>query len=322
METRAHHVLVGAFTLGVAALFMLFLYFSGRLGGDEEFVELEVVFTEAVTGLVVGGTVQYNGIKIGEVRRLSIDPEDPSRVVARARVSAGAPIKIDTKARLAFTGLTGIAEIQLFGGGRFSPPLRGSDGRPPRIVAEESALQKLLAGGEGVVATVNEALVRLNLLLANENIERVGRTIAHLEQVAAAVAERREDLGRDARRPSPRPPSVCATPPRAPPRCSRVSSAAPPGSTAWWRTSCGRRLRSSSAPPPPRAAWCEALEAVVAENREAVSAFANQSLGQIGPALGELRALLRGLTRIAERLEEDPAGFLRGADRPPERTPR
>lgn len=321
METRAHHVLVGAFTLAVAALFMAFLYFSGRLTTEEEFIELEVVFTEAVTGLGVGGTVQYNGIKIGEVRRLFIDPEDPSRVIARARVSAQAPIKTDTKARLAFTGLTGLAEIQLFGGGKFSPPLRGIDGKPPRIIAEESALQKLLAGGEGAVATVNEALVRLNTLLSNENIERVSQTLAHVEQVAASIAAKREaiesalqdiadaaasarELAHDAR-------SAVA-------RLERIAASAEASLDGELRPALAEVARASTA----ARRLIESLEAVVAENREAVGAFANQALGQIGPALGELRALLRGLTRIAERLEEDPAGFLRGADRPPERSPR
>lgn len=321
METRAHHVLVGAFTLGVAVLFMAFLYFSGRLGHEEAFIELEVVFTEAVTGLGVGGTVQYNGIKIGEVRRLFIDPDDPSRVIARARVSQQAPIKIDTKARLAFTGLTGLAEIQLFGGGKHSPPLRGIDGKPPRIIAEESALQRLLAGGEGAVATVNEALVRVNTLLSNENIERVGRTLAHIEQVAASIAGRREaiesalqdlaaaatsarELASDAR-------SSLA-------RLERMTATAEEALASELRPTLAELARAAAA----ARRLLESLEAVVAENRDAVGAFANQALGQIGPALGELRALLRGLTRIAERLEEDPAGFLRGTDRPPERSPR
>ncbi|GIX32100.1 MAG: hypothetical protein KatS3mg125_0056 [Lysobacterales bacterium] len=321
METRAHHVLVGAFTLAVAALFMAFLYFSGRLTTEEEFIELEVVFTEAVTGLGVGGTVQYNGIKIGEVRRLFIDPEDPSRVIARARVSAQAPIKVDTRARLAFTGLTGLAEIQLFGGDRFSPPLRGVDGKPPRIVAEESALQKLLAAGEGAVATVNEALVRLNTLLSNENIERVSHTLEHIEALAASIAARREAIEstlEDIAATAASARALASDARVALERLERISASAETAFDRELRPAVSELHRTASA----ARRLIESLEAVIAENRDAVGAFANQALGQIGPALGELRALLRGLTRIAERLEEDPAGFLRGADRPPERSPR
>lgn len=77
METRAHHVLVGAFTLAVAALFMAFLYFSGRLTTEEEFIELEVVFTEAVTGLGVGGTVNTTGSRSARCGGCSSTPRIP-----------------------------------------------------------------------------------------------------------------------------------------------------------------------------------------------------------------------------------------------------
>ena len=92
METRAHHVLIGAFTLGAALLALLFIAWLGRLQADQAFDEYDVVFQEAVIGLSIGGTVTFNGIQIGEVRRLSLDPTDPRVVVARVRVRGGAPV--------------------------------------------------------------------------------------------------------------------------------------------------------------------------------------------------------------------------------------
>ena len=76
-----------------------------------------------MTGLGNGGIVQYNGINVGEVEKLSLDKQDPRKVIARIRLQAGTPVKIDTKAKLAFIGLTGVAEIQLSGGLPQSPRL-------------------------------------------------------------------------------------------------------------------------------------------------------------------------------------------------------
>src|SRR5512146_3439170 len=115
METRAHHVLIGLFTIIVSLLGVLFALWAANYAANRDWDEYEVVFTEAVTGLGTGGIVQYNGINVGEVRRLSLDPKDPRKVVARIRLTAGTPVKIDTKAKLAFIGLTGVAQIQLSG---------------------------------------------------------------------------------------------------------------------------------------------------------------------------------------------------------------
>jgi phospholipid/cholesterol/gamma-HCH transport system substrate-binding protein len=123
METRASHVLIGAFTLAIFALAFLFVLWIGKLRLAREWDYYDVLFEEAVSGLTVGGAVQYQGIQVGEVRRLSLDPTDPNKVIARVRVAGGTPVKTDTKAKLAITGLTGVSVIQLSGGTRTAPML-------------------------------------------------------------------------------------------------------------------------------------------------------------------------------------------------------
>src|SRR5690606_33516625 len=113
MEPRAHHVLIGAFTVLVAilaVLFSLWLSKAGQHAGERHYV---VIFHEAVRGLTVGSAVQYNGIKVGEVMDLSLNPQDPSEVRARIKVQDDIPIKEDTRARLVLTGITGASVIGL-----------------------------------------------------------------------------------------------------------------------------------------------------------------------------------------------------------------
>ena len=124
METRAHHVLIGAFTIGVFLLALGFVLWMSKSGADRRYSEYEIVFTEAVTGLSVGGLVQYNGIKVGEVSALSLAPDDPRKVVARVRLDASAPVRQDTRAKLGLQGVTGLAFIQLSGGTPGSAPRR------------------------------------------------------------------------------------------------------------------------------------------------------------------------------------------------------
>ena len=160
METRASHVLIGAFALATLILGFLFVLWVGKLSLDREWDYYDILFTEAVTGLTVGGAVQYNGIQIGEVRKLSLDPKNPSRVIAHVRVAGDTPVKVDTKAKLAFTGLTGVAVIQLSRGSAKAAPLERTPGQTwPTIVADTSALQKLLTSSEDIITSLNDVII-------------------------------------------------------------------------------------------------------------------------------------------------------------------
>ncbi len=125
METRAHHVLIGLFTVIVVAGALLFGLWLAKSNVDSEFKYYEVVFNEAVSGLSRGSSVEYSGIKVGDVVNLRLDPNDPRRVLARVRLSGETPVKQDTQAKLALTGITGTSIIQLSGG---TPPEPGADG--------------------------------------------------------------------------------------------------------------------------------------------------------------------------------------------------
>ncbi|HEX2594904.1 MAG TPA: MCE family protein, partial [Luteimonas sp.] len=62
--------------------------------------------------------------------------------------------------------------------------------------------------------------------------------------------------------------------------------------------------------------------AIVSENRTAIHSFANDGLSQLGPTLTELRALVRDLRRISDRLEGSPARYILGRDAPKEFDPK
>ena len=86
METRAHHVLIGLFTVIVVAAALLFALWLAKSSSDRQFSDYEIVFNEAVSGLSQGSAVQYNGIKVGDVTQLKLDPQDPRKVLDRKSV--------------------------------------------------------------------------------------------------------------------------------------------------------------------------------------------------------------------------------------------
>ncbi|MCJ0826672.1 MCE family protein [Luteimonas sp. 50] len=307
METKANYVLIGAFTLATAAFLLLFGLWAAKYSSDRDWQEYRVVFTEPVTGLTEGSSVQYNGIAIGTVETLDLDPKDPRRVIALLKLKADTPVKVDTRAKLSITGLTGVPFIQLTGGSPGAQMLaRGDRDRIPVIQTEASALQN-------IADTANRLVSRMDEVLSEENVKRINDTLAHIETLTGAVAGQREDLRAlivNARQSSEQLSRTLATTNKAVEDIDRELVDKLPGLIARLDSTLGK-LDSAAG----------GADAILNENRAAIHSFATDGLSQLGPTLGELRALVRDLRRISDRLQGSPARYILGRDAPKEFEP-
>ncbi len=190
METRAHFVLIGAFCVLAFLGALGFLVWVNKVQFDQEFSEYDVVFSEAVTGLSVGSLVQFQGIQVGEVRKLRLDLTDPRLVIAHIRLQAGVPVHLDTKAKLTYSGLTGVATIQLTASNPAGQPLVALPPAPyPVIASERSDLGALLNGGNDVMVSLNQTLNRLSALLSEENLRAATQTLKNIDSLSQRLAD-------------------------------------------------------------------------------------------------------------------------------------
>lgn len=313
METRAHHVLIGAFTIGIFLIALGFVLWMSRSSADRSFNDYDVIFTEAVTGLSTGGLVQYNGIKVGEVTRLRLAPDDPRKVIARVRLDASAPVRQDTRAKLGLQGVTGLAFIQLSGGAPGSPPLLPTDKNPvPVIPSEVSALSKLMASGSDVVTSVNDMLIRMNQILSDDNVKRIAGTLEHIDQLSGSLADQRGDIGTAIKQLSEATGQLKGT---------LVTLNAMANSTnALIRDDAHAVLQSTQKALESVDRVAGSTGALVDENRDAIDRFTNQGLRQIGPTVLELRETLRSIKQLSDKLGASDS-LLLGRDQPKEFQP-
>jgi phospholipid/cholesterol/gamma-HCH transport system substrate-binding protein len=308
MDTKANYVLIGAFTLATAAFLLLFGLWAAKYSSDRDWQEYRVVFTEPVTGLTEGSSVQYNGIAIGTVETLNLDPKDPRRVIALLKLKADTPVKVDTRAKLSITGLTGVPFIQLTGGSPGAQMLaRGDRDQIPVIQAESSALQN-------IADTANRLVSRMDEVLSEENVKRIADTLQNVESMTGAIADQREDLRAlivNARQSSEQLARTLATTNKAVEDIDRELVDKLPGLIAKLDGTLGK-LDSAAG----------GADAILNENRAAIHSFATDGLSQLGPTLGELRSLVRDLRRISDRLQGSPARYILGRDAPKEFEPK
>jgi len=314
--------LIGMFTLAGLALIVALGLWSARYQAAAAFSDYEIRFGQAVTGLSVGSTVQYNGINMGSVRELYLNPDDPRQVVAVVRLKAEAPVRTDTTARLSISGLTGVALIQLRGGDPDSPRLSKEPGEDlPVIVAEESPLQRLIEASEDIASTASEVMLRLLDFLSEENADRVATTLDNIDEFVVALGTEKDlfgDIVRNAHRGSEQLVEVLTGASKAVDDIvmalegieDNVIKILPDLSEDLSETlnqfaSLSRRL-----------------DQVIADNEQALSEFGTEGLAQFGPALQEFRYLIRELSRVSTRFERHPTRFLLGGDQPEEYNPR
>jgi phospholipid/cholesterol/gamma-HCH transport system substrate-binding protein len=308
METKANYVLIGAFTLVAAVFLLLFGLWAAKYSSDRDWQQYRVIFTEPVTGLTEGSSVQYNGIAVGTVETLALDPKDPRRVIALLKIKADVPVKVDTRAKLSMTGLTGVPFIQLTGGSPRARALASGDRDDiPVILAEASALQN-------IADTANRLVARMDEVLSEQNVKRIANTLANIEAMTGTVAAQREDLRAmivNARTASEQLSATLKTTNRTVEDVDRELVAKLPGLVAKLDSTLTRMDSAANG-----------ANTVINENRAAIHSFANDGLAQLGPTLSELRGLVRDLRRISDRLEGSPARYLLGRDAPKEFEPK
>src|SRR6201994_1570496 len=149
MEKNANYALVGLSSLILFIGMMIFVVWLARLRINAEYDLYDILFQGPINGLSQGGEVRFNGIKVGEVTKIALDRTNPSRVIARARVTSDVPIRTDSYATLEPLGITGVNYVQITAGTPSRPLLKDVTPRDrvPVVASKRSALSDLLQGG-------------------------------------------------------------------------------------------------------------------------------------------------------------------------------
>lgn len=314
METRAKHVLIGAFVLVLAAALVLSLLWAGKTSLEREFDYYDVYFREAVTGLARGSPVQYNGIQLGEVRELRLSRIDPGRVIARIRVAGGTPIKRDTVAKLGYLGLTGVAFIQLSGGSAEAERLVPRPGRTVAVIrAQPSDLARLFESGADIVTTTNDVLQRVATILSDDNADKLAQAIDDLNRLTSAVGAESGSIQTILREGAQASSELTRTLQGVRATVERLEGTVGTAEGIMRNevADAMSALRQAS----------EDIQGILGDNRGAIDQFAQEGLVELGQVLTELRALLLSVQGLSRRLENDPSGFLLGRDQPREFDP-
>jgi len=141
MKARASNLMIGSMTLAVIAAAFAGLLGYRKIHGIAQQAPLRIVFEGSASGLRKGGSVNFDGVQVGEIKSLKLD--NPRKVVALTMVDNSAPIRKDTVVGLEFLGLTGVAAISLTGGAAAAAPVPLDVDGIPTLTADLSEIESI-----------------------------------------------------------------------------------------------------------------------------------------------------------------------------------
>lgn len=202
METRANYIVVGLFTLAVIVGGFGFVYWFHNAGGGSDRAFYKVAFQGPIGGLRNGATVLFNGIRVGEVTALSLNPNDPRGAIVTIAVDHNTPVRADTEVSLDYQGMTGIASLALRGGAPNAAPLAGQNGEAPLLVAGPSVSQDLMQAARDAIRRIDNFIADNETPFRNSmrNIESFTNVLARNSDKFSRILTGLDGLVSDGRR--------------------------------------------------------------------------------------------------------------------------
>jgi len=300
MEKNANYALVGLSSLILFIGLVIFVVWLARLRINAEYDLYDIVFQGPINGLSQGGEVRFNGIKVGEVTKIALDRTNPTRVIARARVTSDVPIRTDSSATLEPLGITGVNYVQITAGTPSKPLLKDTvpRGTIPIIRSQRSALSDLLQGGGTVLTRTIEALDRVNRVLSDENIKTFSTALSDTQAVTAEL-RRRKTIIADAQ------------------KALQDADLAIQQVSELTKTSQqlvdgdGRRtLKNIADTAEQTKAAATEVRVMIEKLQGPTSDFANNGLPQVTAAVAQMRSAAEALERLVNEVESSPTGAL------------
>lgn len=325
METRASYIMVGAFVLSILASLMIFAAWLTQSSFEEEEQLYHIYFSGSVSGLQTGSVVRYQGISIGKVNKLEIDPKNVERILVTVSIPQNIEIKEDAKASLQLLGLTGGAYIQISGATKEAKTLRPVGDQIPVIQSTDSSLgsliekapelmDKLLAAGDAAneilsdqnVASITTFITNMSGLSEElkvssqefrETVENARKSTEQIQQLIQNFDERGQLLTEKGAVVLDQANSTLLT----------IEKDVDQVAAEVAKTTDNLKKMTDSF-----ASAADQMDKMIKENREPVRDFTGSGLYEFSFLIVELRDLANSLTRITTQIERNPTYFIFG----------
>lgn len=189
MDTKAHYTIVGFIVvLLLAGLIGAIIWMSIGLNRPTYNTFL-IYMNVSVVGLNNEAPVKFNGVEVGYVKKMELNPKNPQEVIVDLQIKAGTPITTSTVATLAPQGITGMAYIGLSAKTPNAPLIKVSEEPPfPVIPTEPSLFVQLSSLFKDTSADISQMSNSVQNVLDAQNAANFKQILINLNTITQNIA--------------------------------------------------------------------------------------------------------------------------------------
>ena len=127
----------------------------------------------SVNGLNEGSAVKYQGVRIGKVSRMMVDPDDLNTIRVDVTIKQGFPVKKNMRTKLQYAGITGLRFVEI----------SSTEAGPPDSLNPGSEIpvggKDLVGQAEDIAVNVNTVVKALEDLLKSKNRDNISALLGN-----------------------------------------------------------------------------------------------------------------------------------------------
>lgn len=191
--TQSQRARLGIFMIAGGVLLVLFIAIpiGFKLNDRTELYYSVFGEGESVSGLAEGAEVKYNGVRVGNIEKVLLNPDDFTKIKVVYRIDRNKiAITEGMEARTGMMGITGLLYVELTGGSPDAQVLKENS----EIPAKPSLMHTITGKAEDIILKVELLLNHLNMLTDPNNITSINKTLSHVEGITGSANQFMNDL--------------------------------------------------------------------------------------------------------------------------------
>ncbi len=197
MGSKANYTLVGLFVIGLGVTLVWLILWIAAPHNGKSYKKYLVYMDETVSGLSEQAPVKYNGVTVGSVQHIKLNPKNPQEVVLLLNIVEGTPITTSTIATLKSQGVTGINYVGLKAKTADAPMLTKTGTEPyPVIPSEPSLLVQLGTALHDVTENIKQLSTSIHGVFDEENQEAFKESLQNIEKFTKTLSNNSREIDR------------------------------------------------------------------------------------------------------------------------------
>lgn len=197
METNINYAAVGAFVISLVVAAVLGVIWLSSGFSVQHYMTYKVYMQESVSGMNIDSPVEFNGVDVGSVKSINLDPTNPQLVELLLDIRGNTPVTQGTVATLRTRGVTGITFISLTDKSENMKKIELMKGEQyPVIPTAPSLFTRLDTALSSLSDNLKDVTVSVRELLDKENQQNIKEILVNLRDVSSTLAANNSKMDR------------------------------------------------------------------------------------------------------------------------------